>query len=373
MRILVCTDKFKGSLSALEACKAIEAGIHHIQPTVDIQLMPMADGGEGSLKALGKVLDLKPQYLKVSGPTFQPIECTYTFCEGEAHIEMAQASGLNLLLKKDRNPLYTSTLGTGELMMHAIEKGAKKIHLWVGGSATNDGGIGLAEALGFRFIDFEGRQLSPIGKNLAKVETIEVPHEVSKIPIEIHTDVSNKLLGKQGAAQVFASQKGASSHDIELLDKGMENLLHVIRHQTGKDLESISGIGAAGGVGAVIMAYMNVSIQSGIESLLTLYQFKEHLTRADLVITGEGKIDAQTLHGKVVFGVAQKAQEAKVPVWAFCGQKDISHEQAKTIGLEKIASIQSLRKPVNDCIAHAYELLTQLTAQAIKSAETTFL
>lgn len=371
MRILVCTDKFKGSLSAYEACKAIETGINQQHPNAQTLLVPMADGGEGSLQALSRVLDLKSQSLMVSGPLFDSTECAYGYFGDVAHIEMAQASGLSLLLEKERNPLYTSSLGTGQLMAHAIANGAKKISLWVGGSATNDGGIGLAQALGFKFFNSQGRQLSPIGKNLASINAIEPPKHLSNTNIEVLTDVNNRLVGEQGAAYVFAAQKGALPEDIALLDDGLKNLADRLYLHTGKDVRNIAGMGAAGGVATVIASYMNVSIRSGIERLLDLYRFKDLLKKADLVITGEGKVDNQTLQGKVVQGIAHQARHAKIPVWVFCGHKSIGSEALSGLGVEKVVSLQNLGHSQQYCIDHAAELLSILTAQTLKSAKTT--
>lgn len=366
MRILVCPDKFKGSLSALEVCKAIQVGIQDVLPDAQITLAPMADGGEGSLEALAQVLDFTWQAVEVLDPLFRPIQSRYALAGREAHIEMAKASGLGLLSTEEQSPLFTSTLGTGQLIQHAIANGAEKICLWVGGSATNDGGMGLAQALGFRFLDVEGQPLPPTGENLTKIRSIKAPSPLPSIPIELITDVNNVLCGPKGAAQVFAEQKGASVKEITLLDQGLENLARVLELETSIAIEGIKGIGAAGGVGACIAAYMDVQIRSGIETLLKLYQINELLLGTDLVLTGEGKLDHQTLQGKVVQGVVKKAKAAQVPTWIVCGRSTLQPKEIEALGVQKIVLLQSETRSVEYCMTHAVELLKQATVEALQ-------
>ena len=329
MKILIIPDKFKGSLTALQVCDIIEKGILKISPKSKITKIPLADGGEGSLEVLEKTIRFQRIYIKVNDPVFNPIETYYGLLNEVAYIEMAKASGLQLLHESQLNPKYTSTFGTGEMILHAIKNGAKKIYLFVGGSSTNDAGVGLANALGYTFYDDQDIALDPIGANLSKIRRIDNSSVISfkNIEFNVLTDVKNQLYGKNGAAYTFAEQKGANAKEIAELDNGLENISNVIKFTFGIDVSKMPGSGAAGGVGAGAIAFCNAKISSGIETILDLLNIDEYISQSDLVITGEGKLDNQTLEGKVVSGVILRCRKLKTSFGIVCGENKLSEAE----------------------------------------------
>lgn len=344
MKILIAPDSFKDALSAPEVCIAIQRGILLARPEVETVLFPMADGGEGTAEILAWHLPGEMVACTVAGPLGQPVAAQY-FLSGEmAFIEMAQASGLQLLRPEERNPLKTSTFGTGQLIRHAIGRGAKKILLGIGGSATNDAGMGMAAALGWRFLSKNSEELAPIGENLGQVETLLPPESEIRISkSEIVCDVDNPLTGPQGAAQVYARQKGADNAAVEVLEVGMVHFSKKLEAHFGRNFAEISGAGAAGGLGAGAMAFLGATLRPGVETVMQLIGFEEVLKKSDLVITGEGRLDGQTLHGKLVRGICKKAARYGVPVVALCGAVEALPEEVAGIGLR--AAFSLLRKP----------------------------
>lgn len=337
MKILIAPDKFKGSLTAAAVCQAIMNGIHRFDPAIECILHPLADGGEGSLEMLRMVTASKTITRVVLDPLFRPVEASYLRDDQVAYIELAAASGLELLKPEERNCLYTTTYGTGELILDAIQNGATRLFLFVGGSATNEAGLGMAAALGYRFLDQNGVLLSPIGNNLGLVDRIDptaLKCDPGDLEITVACDVRNTLFGKEGAAYVYAPQKGADGNAVALLDHGLMNISRVIQKDLGMDVSRIEGGGAAGGIGAGGVAFLGASIRPGIDTIMQITGFEDKLQGVDLVITGEGKVDEQTVRGKVVKGVAEQCRQKNVPVGVICGRMELEEEKLKQLGVK---------------------------------------
>ena len=363
MRILICPDKFKGSLSAQQVCEAIESGIRHGNSSIDIVKLPLADGGEGTLEVLQSALGGEMIELPVLDPLFRPILADYLWIASDqkAFIEMSRASGLALLKSTERNALKTSSYGTGQLILHALEKGAKEIVLTVGGSATNDAGIGMATALGFQFLDQKGEELSPIGENLVHLAQI-VPSERLKdfqqINFKVATDVENTLHGLEGAAYVFAAQKGADAESIKYLDKGLINVAAFFDHE--HSISQNSGAGAAGGLGAGAMFFLGAKKISGSDMVLEAVEFEQKLAQADFVITGEGKIDAQTWYGKLVAEVLKRAQLAEKDCLLVCGIQEDAEKTPEIFQEIPVFSVAAKAHNSSDSMENAGRYLKQM-------------
>ncbi len=319
MNILICPDKFKDSLKAFDVAKALKIGIHSILPNANVLCLPLADGGEGTLDALENLTPLQKIRLSVRNPLFKSIKAHYLYDENAhaAYIEMALASGIELLKPFERNPLLTSTYGTGELILHAIQKGAKRVYLFVGGSATNDGGMGMATALGYEFLDEHKHPLEGIGNNLGRIHSIKksrLDEKLKEIDFFVATDVANPLTGPNGASAIFGPQKGANQEMIKYLDNSL-NILHTtcVRDLgASRGIRDGAGSGAAGGLGAGAQYFLHAKIISGADYLLEKYQFDQLITSFDLVITGEGKIDEQTWGGKLISKVLETASNKSI-------------------------------------------------------------
>ena len=342
--ILIATDSFKDALPAIAVCQAIANGVNRAAPDLPTQIFPLADGGEGTAEILSFHHKSRQRTIKVHDPLFRPIKATYSIAEdgASAFIEMAAASGLQLLEPSERNPLQTTSFGTGELIADAIEQGAKKILLGIGGSATNDGGIGMATALGFRFLDRGGQRISPVGAGLPKLTQIDPQYVVfnaEEVRVTVICDVDNPLYGPNGAAYVYGPQKGATAQSARVLDEGLQNLAIVLQQFSGKDFSKIAGAGAAGGMGAGTMAFLGATLQPGIETVMQYTGFEMQLKKASLVITGEGRIDAQTLRGKLIAGVTRSAARYQIPVIALCGSLEATPQQIEALGLQAAFSI----------------------------------
>lgn len=362
MKILIAPDKFKGSLSAQEVCDILEAGILSVKPDAEIVKLPLADGGEGFSNAIIGNNISKKYEITVNDPLSRWKTAQYHILEnGTAIIEMSNASGLHLLAGIERNPLKASTIGTGELIRNAIEKGAKEIIIGIGGSATNDAGMGMAEGLGYRFFDKNAERLKASGENMIKVVSIsssmQKPWE--NIKIQVACDVENTLYGTNGAAYVFGPQKGANVQQVKELDEGLRSFSRVVNKHFEKQFHFIAGSGAAGGLGYGLMAFLNAELKSGIDLILEANNFDERLNGVDLVITGEGKIDTQTLHGKVVAGVCKKAKEKNIEVYGICGVNELADNQLLALGLSKIISLKTSSISNEFAIKNAKELLSK--------------
>ena len=302
MKVLIAIDKFKESLTSLEAATIIKEGIGQTRPDMNVSILPIADGGDGFANVLKYYLKTKTVKVKSVNPLFKTIQGYYEWSNDSktAVIELAVCSGIALVKSKDRNPLTTSTYGTGLLIKHALKKGAKKIILGLGGSATNDAGIGIAAALGFAFFDKKGNELMPIGASLNHIHSIMPPANKQQVQFEIATDVDNPLFGSNGAAYIYAPQKGADELQVITLDKGLRNISKIISKQTQIKIDKIKGVGAAGGVASMLLPYYHSRLISGIDLIMELSDFKSSIKKCDLLITGEGKIDNQSFQGKVV-------------------------------------------------------------------------
>ncbi len=324
MKILIATDKFKDSLTAKEVCEGLQKGILRTFPSAKIEILPLADGGEGTLETLQSVWGGKFINCKVHDPLLRKIQANYLWIEEKktAIIEMARASGIELLIPNERNCLITSSFGTGELINDAIEKGSTEIILTVGGSATNDAGIGMANALGYEFLDKNNQILKPIGKNLKEISTInirKIQPKLSQIRFIVATDVSNYFYGKAGAAFVFAPQKGADYQAVRKLDLGLQNINQLIKKDFKVDLQNIAGSGAGGGIGGGAVAFLKAEIKSAAQWILEINQVENKLKKVDLLLTGEGKIDSQTWQGKLISQLVLQAEKAQTPVILVCG------------------------------------------------------
>lgn len=380
MRIVIAPDKFKGSLSAAEVCLHLEKGLHrgagtaHIS-NLDVVRIPVADGGEGTLDAaVGSGFSRRTA--RVSGPTGELVNAEYAVRGSEAVIEMATASGLAVLPQvlrgnqPDRVSAATaSSLGTGQLIRAALDAGCHRIILGVGGSANTDGGAGVLQGLGARFLDAGGHELPSGGAALARLDTIDFTGfepRLKEARFVLASDVDNPLLGAQGAAAVFGPQKGAAQQDVDMLDAALARFVEVLAREIGhraiKAAEA-PGAGAAGGVGYAAIAVLAATRRPGIDVVLEFTRLAERLAGADLVITGEGSLDEQSLLGKTPIGVARAAAAQGVPAIAVCGRTTLDHDQAAVAGFEDVYALTALETDVNRCIAEAGPLLEQLGTQ----------
>ncbi|MFB0944952.1 MAG: glycerate kinase [Spirosomataceae bacterium] len=355
MKTLICPDKFKGSLTAIEVARAVKEGLpNHFRTT----LIPMADGGEGSLEVVADNLEGKWIYVTVNDPLFRPISAKYFLSEETAYVEMAKASGYELLTDEERDCTKTTTFGTGELIRNAINQGAKSIYLFVGGSATNDGGMGVAVALGYKFLDKSENELSPIGENLIHIHEICLPERsLANVKFTVVCDVTNPFYGSNGAAHVYAAQKGANEKQILELDEGLENLTKIIKQQFGIDLQKLPGAGAAGGLGGGAIAFLNATVKSGTKTLIEITKLEEKIKSSDLIITGEGKVDKQSVSGKLIDGICGIARTNNVPVWIICGISEISQTDLASLGVAKVVELVNEETPSDYAIQHAKILI----------------
>lgn len=361
MKIIVAPDKFKGSLTSFEACNAICKGIKIANQKIELFEFPMADGGDGFATVLRHYLKTDTVVCNAVDPLGRDIKASYQWDEKNkmAIIEMAIASGLVLLKENERDPFQTSTFGTGLIIKQAIETGANKIILGLGGSATNDGGTGILSALGFQLVNKSGVLLKPSGENLLHIRKIIPPSFIPEIKFEIACDVQNVLYGLQGAAHVYAPQKGANRQQVEFLDKGLKNLADVLKQQTGKNISVIPGTGAAGGIAAGLLAFLDVSMKKGIEMIMEAGEIEKSFSSADLVITGEGKIDDQSSEGKVVGYIAALAKKYNIPCIGFCGITELDESSIRKLGLKKIIALQHGSVASEEAMSNAAVLLQE--------------
>jgi glycerate 2-kinase len=341
MRVLVAPDKFRGTLTAAEAARAVETGWRRTRPGDDIDVLPMADGGEGTLDALVDGLGGTTQEVRVFGPLGDPVRASFGLVPAAdglvAVVEMARASGLALVSPERRNPRRATTRGTGELIRLAIDHHPVRVIVCIGGSATNDGGVGMAQALQGRFLDDRGRHVGPGGAGLLDLDRIDLRRLVelvgNRISFVAASDVDNPLCGPSGASVVFGPQKGASPDDVLLLDRALAHLAAVVHRDLGIDLRDEPGAGAAGGLGFGLMAFLGAHLRQGVEVVMDAVGFSERLSGADLVITGEGKLDEQSLRGKTVAGVVRAAKEFGVRVAVVCGRAEIAPDGVRVASL----------------------------------------
>lgn len=353
-RIILAFDKFKGSLSSEQVARAFKQGWQSVVPDSDIVTVPIADGGDGLLQSLATALGASPRSVVAHDPLGRSISTHYATSGDMAIIEMAQVSGVALLEAEERNPMLTSSYGLGEVMLDALDRGARHMILGIGGSATNDCGMGMLEALGYRFYDAEGEVLEASGDAMCHVVRIDAKHadaRLSKCDIVVASDVDNVLYGERGAAWVYAKQKGATPAMVEALDEGMRRFAKVV----GGDYHNRPGAGAAGGVGYALMALLGATLKPGIELVLGTVGFDALLDDAQLVVTGEGRIDRQTLMGKGPSGVLRRARSKGVPVIALGGRVEWC-EELESSGFERIYEATPEGMPLD-------EAMQQKTAQ----------
>lgn len=371
MKILLAPDKFKGSLDAPQVCQAMTEGIKMVSTKIEAISVPMADGGEGTLDLLLWYSGGEKKTAQVHDPLGRLIDAQYGIsADGKtAFIEMATASGLSLLKPEERNPLLTSTYGTGELVKIAIESGVEQILLGIGGSATTDAGIGMAKALGWQFFDAEDNEVDAIGGNLSLIKKI-VPSPISsQLPkIQVACDVTNPLYGINGAAHVYGPQKGADTEKVAILDKGLTDFAKT----TGLPEETFNspGFGAAGGLGFGCVFFLNAELKEGVKLLMDFCDFDKHLQDVDLIITGEGKIDNQTLQGKLIKGITSKAQQ--IPVAAICGTLDASPQQMQEMGILYASSILNKPQTLDEALRTAYDGVKDATYYLVNMIYRTF-
>lgn len=349
MKIVIAVDSFKGSLTSIEAGMAIEKGIRHVNAEAQIEVVPVADGGEGTVEALSYGCIRRCQRTcRVTGPTGNPVEAEYTIYDSArgktAVMEMAAAAGIGLVPETMRNPLHTTTYGVGEMMRDAMEAGCRRILLGIGGSGTNDGGIGMLQALGYHFVDEKGKEVPYGAAGLERIADIYFEDVIPKLrecSVQVICDVRNPLTGPHGCSAVFAPQKGADIAMAERMERAMNRYADLVEHIAACDFGPIqengtrmtAGTGAAGGLGYACLMFLRASLQSGIITILEEIQFSKRIQGADYVITGEGKMDAQTLMGKTPAGVAAVAKHQKIPVLAFCGCFGAGIESCQNSGL----------------------------------------
>lgn len=330
-KITVAVDSFKGSLSSREVADAFERGFKRVYKRCEVCKVNIADGGEGTVDALVDMLDGEYVTLRVSDPLMRPIDVRYGVVnEGRtAVMEMSAASGLPLLTEQERNPMKTTTYGTGEMIADALKRGCRKFLVGIGGSATNDAGVGMLQALGFRFLDAQGCELVGGGEILERIATIDATNLIDGVreaEFTVACDVTNPLYGPAGAAYVFAPQKGADVAMVERLDAGLRNFAEVVRRYNGENISTLSGAGAAGGLGGGFKALLGARLERGIEMVLTAMRFETIIRGSDLVVTGEGRLDRQTVMGKAPSGVLRAAREQNIPCVAIGGAVEMCEE-----------------------------------------------
>ncbi len=349
MHILIAPDSFKDALPAPQVAEAIARGLERAHPEITTHCFPLADGGEGTAEILNWHAHGEWVELDVRGPLGNPVQAGYSWVErtATAYLDMAQAAGLQLVPSAERNPWESSTFGFGTMIADAIRRGARRLVLGIGGSATNDAGLGMAHALGYQLQDEWGQSLAGTGGDLLRLRRIIPPiaRPWQSLKIEVLCDVINPLYGPGGAAHVYATQKGADAEMIEQLDDGLRNFAEVCDRYLKQLVDEIPGGGAAGGLGAGLAALLGGQLKSGIELVMDITNFEQALTKADVVITGEGKIDRQSLSGKLIQGISKRASQQQVPVIACCGYLDAEADAVRDLGLLAAFSIQ--RRPLS--------------------------
>jgi glycerate kinase len=371
VRVIVCPDSFKGSLSAIEAAEAISQGVKKACEGCEVVRIPLADGGEGTVEAVVRVICGEIRRIRVRDPLMREIDSFFGLIDGgqTAVIEMAAASGLGLLLPDERDPAVTTTYGVGQLIEAAVESGARRLIIGVGGSATNDAGAGAIAALGVRFLDAHGCDLPPGGLALAELERIDVSglrFPVGKVEVLIATDVTNPLCGPDGASLVYGPQKGASPELAVQLDRALRRFADVLADEIGKDVSELRGAGAAGGLGASLAAFLSGRLTSGIDLILDLVGFDEEITHADLVITGEGSVDEQTVFGKTIAGVIKRANAVGVPVVALAGSISGDLTDLHKLGLTSAFSLVPRPMDTREAMENAAKLLEASSFQIMR-------
>ncbi|KAA8880297.1 glycerate kinase [Nocardia colli] len=360
---VVAPDKFKGSLTAPQVAAHIVTGLRRVRPDLPVVTMPVADGGDGTVDAVVESGFVRFQ-TSVAGPLGLPVAASFAMRGEAAVIELAEASGLRRLPIRPtfQTAMTATSYGTGELIRAAATRGARSVVLGLGGSACTDGGVGMMSALGVRFLDEHDRELPRGGAALTRLARIDAS-DMLQVPVIVASDVDNPLLGPRGAAQVYGPQKGARQSDIDELEWGLARLASIVERDLGADVADRPGAGAAGGVGYAALAFLGATVRPGIEIILELMSFAEQVEGARLVITGEGSLDPQTLHGKAPVGVARAAAGATVPVVAVAGQRSLTGEQLRGAHIEQAYALTDLEPDPEICMAKAGPLLERLAGE----------
>ena len=367
-KIIIIPDSFKGSASSLEVCNYIEKGVLKVIKDADIIKIPVADGGEGTVESILYAAGGNIKKINVKNPEGKIIEAKYGIINKEkAVIEMAEASGLTLIDDETRNPLKYSTYGTGEFIKDALNNNIKEILIGIGGSATNDCGIGMANALGYKFLDKDNNELEAIAENMIKVDDIDdsnVDKRIFDIKITAACDVKNPLYGKNGATAVYGKQKGVTEESFDILDDGLKNIAKIIKEKFGKEIDYMEGAGAAGGLGGGLVAFCNAQLKSGIDAVLDIIDFESKIKDASLIITGEGAIDGQTKEGKVPVGVAKRA--GNIPVIAIVGEIREGAEIVYDLGIKSIMPLCTKAMTLEESISNTSILVENAVERALR-------
>ena len=374
MKLLFASDSFKGSLTSEETAVLLEKAAEEVFGKCEVSSAPVADGGEGTVEAVIAAEKGKKIELTVHGPLMEKADAFYgSFGENKAVIEMASASGLPMVPQELRNPLNTTTYGTGELILDALERGYRDISIAIGGSATNDGGMGCARALGVKFLDENGNELEGFGRDLIHVKTIDVSgldSRIKKSKITVMCDVTNPLCGKNGATMTFGKQKGATPEIQEELEKGMCNYRDVIKETFGIDCDQVQGAGAAGGLGAALKVFLGGTMKSGIDTVLDLIHFDERLEGVDLVVTGEGRTDWQSCFGKVMQGVGMRAKAKGIPVLGLSGSLGKHSLDICDYGVASLMTTVNAPMSLEEALDNAKELYYEGAVRMFKFVKT---
>ena len=371
MKIVVAPDSFKGSLTASEVSDAIEQGVREIFPEAEIVKIPMADGGDGTVQCLVNATGGEILREKVTGPLGDEVWASYGILGDKktAVIEMAEASGLTLVPEDKRNPLITTTYGTGQLIKFALDQGCRKMIIGIGGSATNDGGAGMVQALGVKLLDKDGEEVGFGGgelKNITRIDINCIDERLFNTKVLVASDVSNPLCGPKGASRIYGPQKGATPEIIEELDESLAHFAEIIKRDLNKDIKDIPGAGAAGGLGASLMAFLDAELKPGIDIVIEIVKLEQAIKDANLVITGEGKIDSQTIYGKAPIGVAKIAKKYNIQVIAVAAiigdDADIVHQH----GIDNLIKVSEPPMNLDDSISNKVSLIKDRIKKSLR-------
>jgi glycerate kinase len=370
MKIVIASDSFKGSAGTEDVGRRMEKGIRKVYPDAEITVVPIADGGEGTVEAVVRGTGGRFRAVEVTGPLGERLEAVYGLLgDGKAVMEMASASGLPLVPEEKRNPLKTTTFGTGELIRDALEQGCREILIGIGGSATTDAGIGMAQALGYSFLNGRGDELGFGGGGLSELRRIEkdgVDPRLDGCRVTVACDVDNPLFGERGAAYVYGPQKGADPDMVKVLDANLRHFADVARESLGRDLSRIPGAGAAGGLGAGLMFFCGAELKSGIDAVLDMISFESFLDGVDLVVTGEGRIDGQTAYGKVPVGISRRAKKHGIPVLAVVGDIGEGASAVYAQGIDGIMSTVNRAMSLKEAMGNSLDLLEDAAERVMR-------
>ena len=372
-KILVAPDSFKGSMTATKVCQIIAETIKSMDESCVVDMFPMADGGEGTVEAIVFNKDGIIKKCSVQGPLGISTQVTYGITGNSkvAIMEMAEASGITLLTVEERDPLETSTYGVGEMILNALDEGCEEILLGIGGSATNDGGIGMLSALGYQFLDKSGNMLKACGKNLELINSIndgQVDSRLKKTNFYVACDVDNPLIGSKGATYIYGPQKGGTPKKLKILEEGMINYAKIVKDYRGIEVAHLSGAGAAGGLGAALVAFLGATLESGFKMVSEAVELEDKIREGkyDLIITGEGQINYQTLHGKLPFGVASLGKKYNTPVIGIVGSIGVGYEPILDLGMTSVFSIMNRPMSLQTAMAESETLLSDTVRRIYK-------